>query len=198
MCIRDRNDVHFPGREDGEGQLYLQCIANNRSFAQALEHHHGSWEMFLKPADEMVHLFRDRPQAVRSTLEIAERCSALKLKLGEPMLPNFKVPEGFDEPGYFRHVAREGLRSRFDEIARTGRAIDHEAYGKRLEIELDVICGMKFPGYFLIVWDFIRYAKEHGIPVGPGRGSGAGSLVAYAMRITDLDPLPYNLSLIHI
>jgi DNA polymerase-3 subunit alpha len=187
------NDVHFPARDDGEGQLYLQCIANNRTFAEALDQHHGSWEMYLKGPEEMTHLFRDRPDAVRSTLEIAERCSGLKLKLGEPMLPNFKVPEGFDEPGYFRHVAREGLKSRFEEIARTGRAIDHAKYLARLETELDVICNMKFPGYFLIVWDFIKYAKDKGIPVGPGRGSGAGSIVAYAMRITDLDPLPYNL-----
>jgi len=187
------NDVHFPGRQDGEGQLYLQCIANNRTFAEALDQHHGSWEMFLKSPDEMVQLFRDRPDAVRSTLEIAERCSGLKLKLGEPMLPSFKVPDGFDEPGYFRHVAREGLKSRFEEIGRTGRSIDHAVYLARLETELDVICNMKFPGYFLIVWDFIKYAKDKGIPVGPGRGSGAGSIVAYAMRITDLDPLPYNL-----
>jgi len=103
------------------------------------------------------------------------------------------VPEGYDTEGYFRHVAREGLQRRFEELAAQGHPVDREAYGKRLEIELDVIAQMKFPGYFLIVWDFIRHAKESGIPVGPGRGSGAGSIVAYAMRITDLDPIPYNL-----
>jgi DNA polymerase-3 subunit alpha len=109
------------------------------------------------------------------------------------MLPSFKVPEGYDTEGYFRHVARQGLQRRFEELAAQGKNVDREAYTRRLEIELDVIAAMKFPGYFLIVWDFIRHAKESGIPVGPGRGSGAGSIVAYAMRITDLDPIPYNL-----
>ncbi|MBL9026711.1 MAG: DNA polymerase III subunit alpha [Myxococcales bacterium] len=187
------NDVHFNQRDDGPSQLYLSCIAANRAFADASTAHHGSFEMFMKPPAEMVHTFRDFPDAVKNTLVIAERCSALKLKLGEPMLPTFQVPEGFDADSYFRHVAREGLRARIEEARALGRQIDEAAYAARLEIELDVICKMKFPGYFLIVWDFIRYAKEHAIPVGPGRGSGAGSLVAYAMRITDLDPIPYNL-----
>ncbi len=187
------NDVHFNQRDDGPSQLYLSCIAANRAFSDASAAHHGSFEMFMKPPAEMVHTFRDFPDAVKNTLVIAERCSALKLKLGEPMLPTFQVPEGFDADSYFRHVAREGLRARIEEARALGRQIDEAAYAARLEIELDVICKMKFPGYFLIVWDFIRYAKEHAIPVGPGRGSGAGSLVAYAMRITDLDPIPYNL-----
>ncbi len=189
------NDAHFGAREDGEGQLYLSCIAANRAYAEAVEAHHGSFEMFLKPADQMAHLFRDHPDALRSTLEIAERCAALKLRLNKPILPKFPLPAGFDDPAsYFRHVAREGLARRLAEIAEGGRKVDEAAYRARLEIELDVIVQMDFPGYFLIVWDFIRYAKEEKrIPVGPGRGSGAGSLVAYAMRITDLDPIPYNL-----
>ncbi|HVY48420.1 MAG TPA: DNA polymerase III subunit alpha, partial [Minicystis sp.] len=187
------NDVHFGGRDDGEGHLYLSCIAANRSFAEALEHHHGSHEMFLKGADEMAHLFRDHPDAIESTLQIAERASHLKLVLGKPMLPTFQVPEGFDTDAYFRHVARTGLEKRFEEMGAKRATIDEGAYEARLEVELDVICQMKFPGYFLIVWDFIRHAKEKGIPVGPGRGSGAGSIVAWSMRITDLDPIPYNL-----
>ncbi|WP_437282654.1 DNA polymerase III subunit alpha [Sorangium sp. So ce375] len=188
------NDAHFGAREDGEGQLYLSCIAANRTFAEASDAHHGSFEMFLKPAGEMMHLFRDYPQAVRSTLEIAERCSTLKLKLGKPMLPTFPLPSGFTDSGsYFRHVAHDGLTKRLAQIAQTGRKVDEATYRARLDIELNVIVQMDFPGYFLIVWDFIKYAKDHGIPVGPGRGSGAGSLVAYAMEITDLDPLPYNL-----
>ncbi|WP_437900811.1 DNA polymerase III subunit alpha [Sorangium sp. So ce124] len=188
------NDAHFGAREDGEGQLYLSCIAANRTFAEASAAHHGSFEMFLKPADEMMHLFRDHPQAVRSTLEIAERCSTLKLKLGKPMLPTFPLPSGFaDSASYFRHVAHDGLTKRLAQIAQTGRRVDEATYRARLDVELNVIVQMDFPGYFLIVWDFIKYAKDHGIPVGPGRGSGAGSLVAYAMEITDLDPLPYNL-----
>jgi DNA polymerase-3 subunit alpha len=187
------NDAHFGAREDGEGQLYLSCIAANRTYAEAAEAHHGSFEMFLKSPDEMAHLFRDQPDAVKSTLEIAERCKGLKLKLGKPMLPRFQVPEGMTPADYFRKVARDGLERRFEEMGERRAKIDEDAYRKRLEVEMDVIVKMDFPGYFLIVWDFIRYGKEHGIPVGPGRGSGAGSLVAYAMRITDLDPIPYNL-----
>jgi DNA polymerase-3 subunit alpha len=193
LPIVGSNDVHFGGRDDGEGQLYLSCIAGNRSFADANEHHHQSYEMFLKSPDEMEHVFRDFPGATKSTIEIAERCAGLKLTLGKPMLPTFKVPEGFDTDSYFRHVARQGLEKRFEEMRAKKQKPDEDAYKKRLEIELDVIVQMKFPGYFLIVWDFIRHAKEQGIPVGPGRGSGAGSIVAYAMRITDLDPIPYNL-----
>jgi DNA polymerase-3 subunit alpha len=186
------NDVHYAERADAEAHLYLSCIKTGRSLAEAKERHHGSSEMYLKSASEMVALFSGHPGAVRATLEIAERCQ-LTLKLGEPMLPTFRVPEGFDAEGYFRHVARHGLAGRFEEIALQGRRVDREAYAQRLEIELDVIAKMNFAGYFLIVWDFIRHAKENGIPVGPGRGSGAGSLVAYAMRITDLDPIPYGL-----
>ncbi|HEX7665872.1 MAG TPA: DNA polymerase III subunit alpha, partial [Polyangiaceae bacterium] len=110
-----------------------------------------------------------------------------------PMLPNFVVPEGYDLEGYFRHVSKEGLESRFADFDAVGKKVDRDAYRARLELELNVIAKMKFPGYFLIVWDFIRHAKQTGVPVGPGRGSGAGSIVAYALRITDLDPIPYNL-----
>jgi DNA polymerase-3 subunit alpha len=188
------NDAHFGARDDGESQLYLSCIAANRSFADALEAHHGSYEMFLKSGDEMVHQFRDFPEARRATLEIAERCAGLKLTLGKPMLPTFNLPAGFDTDSYFRHEARKGLDVRFAEAAERGApVIDVDGYKQRLETELDVIIQMGFPGYFLIVWDFIRHAKEKGIPVGPGRGSGAGSLVAFALRITDLDPIPYGL-----
>jgi DNA polymerase-3 subunit alpha len=186
------NDVHYAERTDAEAHLVLSCIKTGRSYEEAKERHHGSSEMYLKSPEEMARVFPAHPQALRATLEIAERCK-LTLDLGRPMLPSFKVPEGYDTEGYFRHVAREGLQRRFEELAAQGHPVDREAYGKRLEIELDVIAQMKFPGYFLIVWDFIRHAKESGIPVGPGRGSGAGSIVAYAMRITDLDPIPYNL-----
>ena len=189
------NDVHYAERTDAEAHLYLSCIKSGRTYEEAKERHHGSSEMYLKSPGEMAHLWRAHPEAIKSSLAIAERCQ-LKLKLGEPMLPSFEVPEGYDTESYFRHVARAGLERRFEEHASyggRGAAIDREAYRARLAIELDVISKMNFPGYFLIVWDFIRYAKESGIPVGPGRGSGAGSIVAYAMRITDLDPIPYNL-----
>src|SRR6185369_7403642 len=150
-------------------------------YVEAKERHHGSDEMYLKNADEMAALFSDLPEALKATVEIAERCQ-LKLKLGNPMLPSFGVPEGMDEPTYFRQVAAEGLEARFAEFEAVGKKVDRDGYRKRLAMEMDVICKMKFPGYFLIVWDFIRYGKDHGVPVGPGRGSGAGSLVAYAMR----------------
>jgi DNA polymerase III subunit alpha len=186
------NDVHYGSKEDAEAHLYLSCIKNGRSYEDAKDRHHGSSEMYLKSAAEMAMAFPDDPGALRATVEIAERAK-LKLALGNPMLPSFPVPDGFDTETYFRHVSREGLETRFKEFSAGGKKVDQAAYIARLELELDVICKMKFPGYFLIVWDFIRHAKENAIPVGPGRGSGAGSIVAYALRITDLDPIPFNL-----
>ncbi|HEX3343926.1 MAG TPA: PHP domain-containing protein, partial [Polyangiaceae bacterium] len=153
------NDVHYAERTDAEAHLYLSCIKTGRSYEEAKERHHGSSEMFLKSPAEMAQVFSAHPQALESTLAITERCK-VALKLGEPMLPSFKVPEGYDTEGYFRHVARQGLLRRFEELAAQGKRFDREAYTKRLEVELDVIAAMKFPGYFLIVWDFIRHAKE--------------------------------------
>jgi DNA polymerase-3 subunit alpha len=167
------NDVHYSERADAEAHLYLSCIKTGRSAVEAKEHHHGSSEMYLKSPAEMAERFAGHPEALAATLAIAEKC-ALKLKLGEPMLPSFQVPAGYDTEGYFRHVARAGLEARLVELAAVGKNVDGAAYRARLEMELDVICSMKFPGYFLIVWDFIRFAKETGVPVGPGRGSGAG------------------------
>ncbi len=187
------NDCHFATREDGDAQLYLQSIGTNRPYDVVKAGHHGSFEMYLKSADEMRQALRDYPDALANTLRVAEMCSGWKLRLGEPMLPSFHLPEGYDEAAYFARVAEDGLRARFQEFEAIGKGVDRAAYEERLRREIDVVVKMKFPGYFLIVWDFIRHAKEHGIPVGPGRGSGAGSLVAYAMRITDLDPIPYGL-----
>jgi DNA polymerase III subunit alpha len=186
------NDVHYAERADAEAHLYLSCIKTGRSLEEAKERHHGSSEMYLKSPAEMEQLFDSQPDALRSTLEIAEKCK-LSLKLGEPMLPSFQVPDGYDTESYFRHVAREGLVSRLQQSGARGQHLDQGVYASRLESELDVIAKMRFAGYFLIVWDFIRYAKEVGVPVGPGRGSGAGSLVAYAMRITDIDPILHGL-----
>ncbi len=187
------NDVHFLNRDDGEAHLYLECVRRNRSFADEKQHHHGQAEMFLKTPEQMAELFGADSQELKNTVKIAEMCSGLKLELGKPMLPHFPVPEGYDADSYFIHVAEEGLNQRFAEFRKLGFEFDEETYRKRLRIELDVIVGMKYPGYFLIVWDFIREAKARKIPVGPGRGSGAGSLVAFAMGITSLDPLPYDL-----
>ncbi|RLB46416.1 MAG: DNA polymerase III subunit alpha, partial [Deltaproteobacteria bacterium] len=187
------NDCHFVEKSDGEAQLYLTCIANGRAYADVSEGHHGSYEMYLKSPAQMAQLFQDRPAALSNTLEVAERCSALKLELGKPMLPSFEVPAGHDAASYLRQVTQEGLEERFTQIRGAGREVDEAIYRPRLEEELGIITAMDFPGYFLIVWDFIRHARKCGIPVGPGRGSGAGSLVAYALRITDLDPLEHQL-----
>ncbi|MEZ4223701.1 MAG: DNA polymerase III subunit alpha [Polyangiaceae bacterium] len=199
-CARDQgvpvvatNDVHFTCREDGEAQLHLECVRTGRVVAQERAHHHGSFEMYMKSPEEMAATFRDHPEALKSSLQVSEMCSGLELSLGKPMLPRFPVPEGYDTPSYFRHVSRDGLDQRFAAFVRMGTKVDETRYRERLETELDVIVNMEYPGYFLIVWDFIREAKARGIPVGPGRGSGAGSLVAYALGITEIDPLPYNL-----
>lgn len=187
------NDVHVMSVEDGEAQVYLDCVRQNRTYAEAKPGHHGSFEMYLKSPEQMHELFRHCPEALKSTCAIAEMCSGLSLTLNSPRLPEFPVPEGFDVNTYFRHVAEQGLGGRLNEFRATGKVVDEDAYIRRLATELSVIEEMKFPGYFLIVWDFIREAKQRGVPVGPGRGSGAGSLVAFSMGITELDPLPYSL-----
>jgi DNA polymerase-3 subunit alpha len=187
------NDVHFANHDDGEAQLYLECIRQGRTHAEAKPHHHGSFEMYLKSPEQMAQTFRDYPEALSNTVRVAEMCSGTKLTLGKPMLPHFPIPDGLDTDGYFRQVAHQGLERRFAEMRALGINFDEAHYWQRLALELDVIVGMKFPGYFLIVWDFIREAKERGVPVGPGRGSGAGSLVAYSLGITEIDPLPHQL-----
>ncbi len=187
------NDVHYPDRDDADAHLLLSCIATGQAYEEAKSMHHTSREMYLKGPEEMAHVFRHQPDAIANTMRVMEMCTDWKLNLGHPMLPSFEVPQGSDTTTYFIKVAMDGLVRRFEEYRAAGKPVDEEVYRKRLEREISVIVEMKFPGYFLIVWDFIRFAKEHGIPVGPGRGSGAGSLVAYAMRITDLDPMPYDL-----
>lgn len=187
------NDVHFATQEDGEAQLYLDCIRQGRTYAESKPHHHGSFEMYLKSAEQMAHAFREVPEAITNTMRVAEMCSGMKLDLGKPMLPHFPIPDGYDTETYFRHVAHEGLKRRFAEFNTLGFKFVEQEYLARLELELNVIINMKFPGYFLIVWDFIREAKQRGVPVGPGRGSGAGSLVAFSLGITEIDPLPHAL-----
>ncbi len=187
------NDCHFAERSDGEAQLYLSCIASGRAYADASAAHHGSFEMYVKSPKQMKDLFRHVPEAITNTLRVAERCSSFQIPLGTPMLPTFPVPDGFDTASYFRHVAHDGLDKRLAELRRAGRTPDESTYRARLDTEIGIILDMNFPGYFLIVWDFIRYAKGRSIPVGPGRGSGAGSLVAYSLRITDLDPIEHRL-----
>jgi DNA polymerase-3 subunit alpha len=155
-----------------------------------------SGQHYLKTRAEMADLFSWAPESIENTLAIAERC---QFSFGENKLhlPEFPVPPGYDIAGYFEKVARDGLEERLQALRRerdAGRELpDEEAYRARLKVEIGIIRQMGFPGYFLIVWDFMRFARERGIPVGPGRGSAAGSLVAYSLRITDIDPLQYNL-----
>jgi DNA polymerase III subunit alpha len=183
------NDVRFLEREDFEAHEARVCIAQGRVLNDERRPRDYSPEQYLKPAAEMVALFADLPEAVANTLEIARRCS-LSLKFGQNHLPEFPVPEGVAAPDFLRDQARAGLARRLEVLA---PARPQAEYQSRLEYELDVIEKMGFAGYFLVVADFIAWGKSNGVPVGPGRGSGAGSLVAYATGITDVDPLAYNL-----
>src|SRR5262249_54653263 len=156
---------------------------------------HGD-QFYLKTAEEMLRVFPDYADAIRRTVRIAERCH-VDLSFKENYLPNFDVPAGFSLDDYFEHIVREGFERRLPrlkELAARG-ALGHtiDEYERRLSYEIDMIKKMQYPGYFLIVWDFIRFAREQGIPVGPGRGSSAGSLVAYCLRITDVDPIEFDL-----
>ena len=188
------NDVRFLERGDFEAHEARVCIQESRILADPRRPRRYSEEQYLKSPQEMAALFEDLPEALENTVEIARRCS-LVVALGGSHLPEFPVPEGHDLNEWFTERSRAGLQRRLRALRNGTRPAGGEeaAYRQRLERELDIICRMGYPGYFLIVADFIRWAKEHRIPVGPGRGSGAGSLVAYALGITDLDPLQYDL-----
>ncbi|MBP5202467.1 DNA polymerase III subunit alpha, partial [bacterium] len=187
------NDVHYLSPEHAEAQDILFCINEKKKVTDTDRMHHETAAFYLKSEEEMRELFsvygEAGTEAIENTVKIAERCS-VQLDLGHNYLPIFDT--GDKSPAQFlRDMAEQGLEERFLEL---GTPEDKkQAYRDRLEYELGVIIRMDFPGYFLIVSDFIRWAKNHGIPVGPGRGSGAGSLVAYCTRITDLDPLRYEL-----
>jgi DNA polymerase-3 subunit alpha len=183
------NDVRFLRREDFEAHEARVCIAQGRVLDDARRPRAYTAEQYLKSADEMRALFADLPEAVDNAVEIARRCT-LTLSFGKNHLPRFPVPDGRSEEEFLRERAVAGLERRL-EVHKPVRPV--EDYRSRLEYELKVIAQMGFAGYFLVVADFIEWAKTHGCPVGPGRGSGAGSLVAYAIGITDLDPLPYDL-----
>ncbi len=170
------------------------CIGNSLPLFSLQREKPFNKEMYFKTQEEMEELFEDIPQALSNTVAIAKKCN-INIALDEPQLPHFPTPNGEDANTYFAIVARKGLEERLEEDFPnvTERDSVRAKYASRLEEEIGIINKMGFAGYFLIVSDFITWAKEHDIPVGPGRGSGAGSLVAYSMKITDLDPLPYNL-----
>ncbi len=177
-------DVHYLRREDYDNHTALLCV-QTKSTLEAPKLTFDTNEFYLRSTDEMVQKFARWPQALASTLEVAERCD-VEIELGKQLIPRFDCPGGMVESEYLRQLVMEGLAWRF------GDPVPAQAL-ERAEYELGVIERMGYSGYFLIVWDFIKWARDHGIPVGPGRGSAAGSLVAYATRITDLDPLRYDL-----
>jgi len=183
------NDVRFLKPEDFESHEARVCIHEGWLLTDRGRPRRYTQQQYLRSPAEMAELFADLPEALTNTVEIAKRCS-LVLKLGEARLPEYPVPSGYDTAGFLREEAARGLAKRLE---RTTDPVRIEKRRERLEIELNVICQMGFAGYFLIVADFIRWSRENGVPVGPGRGSGAGSLVAYSLGITDLDPLDYDL-----
>ena len=188
------NDVRFIARDDYEAHEARVCIQQGAVLNDKRRSRTYSEQQYLKTPAEMQELFRDIPEAVANTWRIAKRCN-LEFSLGNYFIPEFPVPDGHDQESWLRHEAESGLiqRMQSNQSHGIGQKLELGKYQQRLEHELSVITNMGFPGYFLIVADFIRWAKNQGIPVGPGRGSGAGSLVAYVMGITELDPMQYDL-----
>ena len=179
------NDVHFMERSHYEAHDVMICIGTGSNVADERRMRYVP-ELYFKSPAEMRALFSNHPEAVENTLRIADRCG-LKLEFGKPKYPNYNPPEGFTQAEYIRSLCEEGVRRRY------GTNADSPEIRERLERELAVLEKQGFVNYFLIVWDFIRWAREHGIPVGPGRGSAAGSMVAYVIGITDIDPIHYKL-----
>jgi len=186
------NDVRFLTRAEFEAHEARVCIHDGAQLGDASRPRRYSEEQYLKSPAEMAELFADAPELLANTLEIAKRCS-LEIRLGASMLPAYPVPAGSSTEEFLREESKRGLDTRVAASPALAGSAAVAAYEARLDLELGVICAMGFAGYFLIVADFIRWAREHGVPVGPGRGSGAGSLVAYALGITDLDPIEHDL-----
>ena len=186
--------VQFTKPDDYEAHEARVCISEGEILGNQRRIRKFTREQYFKSSAQMLELFADIPSAVANTLEIAKRCN-VSLVLGKPQLPDYPTPNGMAIDAYFRFSSHEGLKERlahlYPDVAK--RELERSRYEERLEFEINTILKMGFPGYFLIVGDFINWAKNNGCPVGPGRGSGAGSLVAYSLKITDLDPLQYNL-----
>lgn len=200
------NDTHYTFKDRADAHEIFMCIATGKKLKDENRLKHDVHEFYLKTQDEMKELFLDMPEAIINTNEIADKCN-LELKLGAPTAPNFKFSREYskefnipisnpdaefdltNDNEVFEELSKRGLEERLKYIDES----KHDEYRKRLQTEIDIIKGMKFGGYMLIVADFIKAAKDNGVPVGPGRGSAAGSLVAYALKITDIDPIPYSL-----
>ena len=190
------NDAHYLERDDARAHEILLCIQTGKTMSDTNRMRFDRPDFYLKSRDEMMTLFGEVEDALNRTWEIAQRCQVSLEKVKEPF-PRFDVPEDHSTDTYFEYVVRQGFEARRPKLEAMQKAglLKHDLaeYSERLDREIGIIRQMKFPGYFLIVWDFIRFAKSSGIPVGPGRGSAAGSLVSYAMGITDVDPLQYGL-----
>ena len=178
------NDVHYAERDDAHAQDVLICVGTGKRLSDTDRLRFDGQEFYFKDEAEMLRLFDGVPEALRNTREVADRCQ-LEIPQPGPLLPDYEVPAGHTQETYLRHVAAEGLARRYATVTPELRA--------RLDYELGVIEKMGYAGYFLIVWDFISFARDRNLPVGPGRGSGAASLVAYALRITDIEPFTYGL-----
>ena len=191
------NDVHFIHATDYEAHEARVCIADGYVLGDSRRPKRYSPDQYFKTAQEMSELFADIPSAIENTYHIARRCN-VALRLGFNDLPDYPIPEGYTIDTFFAHLSKEGLEERLNFLyppeTRDEDWLDiRKPYDERIEFEINIINAMGFPGYFLIVMDFIQWSKNNGVPVGPGRGSGAGSLVAYSLKITDLDPLRYDL-----
>ncbi len=190
------NDCHYLTRADSHAQEVLMCIQTGKTMSDGQRMKFATDQFYFKTAEEMAQVFRELPDAVSRTVAIADRCNLKIQRVGNPF-PEFKVPEGHTTDSYFERVVREGFAARVPLLERRAKEnlLRHplQQYEQRLSDEIEMIKKMRFAGYFLIVWDFIRYARAQEVPVGPGRGSAAGSLVSYALRITDVDPLQYDL-----
>ncbi|HWF37782.1 MAG TPA: DNA polymerase III subunit alpha [Candidatus Acidoferrales bacterium] len=190
------NDCHYLTKSDAHAQEVLMCIQTGKTMSDSQRMKFATDQFYFKTAEEMAQVFRELPDAISRTVAIAERCN-LKIQRVSNPFPEFKVPEGYTTDSYFEKVSREGFQSRAVQLERQAKEglLRHplDEYERRLTAEIEMIKKMRFAGYFLIVWDFIHYARAQDVPVGPGRGSAAGSLVSYALRITDVDPLQYDL-----
>jgi DNA polymerase-3 subunit alpha len=190
------NDCHYLTQADSHAQEVLMCIQTGKTMSDSQRMKFATDQFYFKTAEEMAKVFRELPDSLTRTMAIAERCNVRIQRVSNPF-PEFKVPEGHTTDSYFEKVVREGFASRVPQIERLQKEgklrrplADYEA---RLTSEIEMIKTMRFAGYFLIVWDFIHYARAQNVPVGPGRGSAAGSLVSYSLRITDVDPMQYDL-----
>src|SRR5579885_3191404 len=190
------NDCHYLHHEDAHAQEVLLCIQTGKTMSDANRMKFATDQLYFKTPAEMAKVFGELPDALKRTLDIAARCNVKVERVTNPF-PEFRVPEGHTPGSYFESVVREGFAARLPHLERLAKAgvlrNPISEYERRLTSEIQMILKMRYEGYFLIVWDFIHYARAQGVPVGPGRGSAAGSLVSFALRITDVDPLQYNL-----